>query len=85
MTREDQNDQNQRQEEREELNAQKEGGDNNPTFSTDLTEAEADRLDMLPGRGARQVEGAEPSEEYVDDHVEGVGEQGPDLLDPTKG
>ncbi|MEW6420985.1 MAG: hypothetical protein AB1511_04550 [Deinococcota bacterium] len=51
---------------------------------TDMTNAEAKRLDALPGRGARQVPGAEPSKNDVEEHVEGVGEQGPDLLDPTR-
>ncbi|GAA5535034.1 hypothetical protein [Deinococcus aluminii] len=71
---------------RNEQNGQKQhnpGGDV-PADGTNLTDAQAERLNAKPGRGARQVPGAEPSEEYIDDHVEGVGEQGPDLLDPTK-
>ncbi|WP_152544875.1 hypothetical protein [Deinococcus phoenicis] len=70
---------------RDEQNGQKQhnpGGDLQPD-GTDLTRAEAERLNALPGQGARQVPGAEPSDEYVEEHVEGVGEQGPDLLDPT--
>ncbi|TDE84838.1 hypothetical protein [Deinococcus sp. S9] len=51
---------------------------------TDMNHAEAKRLDALPGRGARPVPGAEPSEDYVEEHVEGVDKQGPDLLDPTR-
>lgn len=55
-----------------------------PDTGTDLTRAQKERLDRLPGRGARHVPGAHPSDEYVENHVDGVGEQGPDLLDPTK-
>ncbi len=50
---------------------------------TDLTDKEIVDLHARPGRGDRQVPGAEPSDEYVEEHVEGVGEQGPTLLDPT--
>lgn len=50
---------------------------------TDLTDKEIVELHAREGRGARQVPGAEPSDEYVQDHVEGSEDQGPSLLDPT--
>lgn len=50
---------------------------------TDMTDQDIAELNARPGRGARQVEGAHPSDDYVNDHVEGPDEQGPKLLDPT--
>ena len=49
---------------------------------TDFTDKEREQLDARDGRGNRQVPGAEASDEYVAEHVEGMAEQGPDLLDP---
>lgn len=50
---------------------------------TDMTDQDIAQLHARPGRGDRQVEGAQPSDEYVQDHVEGGATQGPSLLDPT--
>lgn len=47
-----------------------------------LSDQEAAEFNAGPGRGARQVPGAVPSGEDIDEHVEGMGEQGPKLLDP---
>lgn len=49
---------------------------------TDFTGQEREQLDARDGRGARQVPGAAASDEYVAKHIEGMTEQGPDLLDP---
>lgn len=46
-----------------------------------LSDQEAAELGGEPGRGARAVPGAVPSDEYIEEHVEGMGEQGPKLPD----
>ncbi|WP_156103491.1 hypothetical protein [Deinococcus sp. YIM 77859] len=59
------------------------GGDIQPEAQgTQLTDQQAKDMNALPGRGAHPVPGANPSDEYVHKHVEGMAEQGPDLLDP---
>jgi len=55
------------------------GGDVRPE-DTNLTDQEAAQLGAHSGRGARQVPGAEPSDEYVQEHVTG-GNTGPDVAD----
>jgi hypothetical protein len=48
---------------------------------TALSDQEAAELGGEPGRGARPVPGAVPSDEDIDEHVEVMGEQGPKLPD----
>lgn len=53
------------------------------TENTGLTDQEAAQLGAHAGRGARQEPGAQPSDEYVQEHVTG-GNTGPDVLDVTE-
>lgn len=57
------------------------GGDV-PAEGTELTDQEAAQLGGRPGRGAREVAGAEPSDDFVFGHVQGDDAQGPKL--PTE-
>lgn len=58
------------------------GGNDNQAEGIDFTDKEVEQLGAREGRGDRQVPGAEASDEYVAKHVDGMSEQGPDLLDP---
>ncbi|MPY65184.1 hypothetical protein F8S09_00550 [Deinococcus sp. SDU3-2] len=62
-------------------------GDIQPDTGTDLTDQEAAKLNANPGRGARQEPGAEPSDEYVEEHVERRASGTPDIpdIDPGTG
>ncbi|MCP2015686.1 hypothetical protein L1280_002862 [Deinococcus sp. HSC-46F16] len=62
-------------------------GDIQPDTGTDLTDQEAAKLNANPGRGARQEPGAQASDEYVDDHIEGTASATPNIpdIDPNTG
>lgn len=56
-------------------------GDIQPDTGTGLSDQEAAELNATPGRGARQEPGAQPSDGYVQDHVEGTASATPDIPD----
>ena len=60
------------------------GGDVPASDTTDLSQQEIAQLGGRPGRGAREVEGADPSDDYVFEHVEGDDAQGPKLPTETR-
>ncbi|WP_102125547.1 hypothetical protein [Deinococcus planocerae] len=60
------------------------GGDVPAADSTDLSQQEIAELNARPGRGAREVEGAEPSDEFVFGHVKSDDAQGPNLPSETR-
>ncbi|MEF2279565.1 hypothetical protein V3W47_14810 [Deinococcus sp. YIM 134068] len=55
-----------------------EGGDVTAE-GTEMTDGQMAQLGARPGRGASEVAGADPSDEYVFEHVEGEDAQGPKL------
>ncbi|BDP40363.1 hypothetical protein DAETH_03320 [Deinococcus aetherius] len=60
------------------------GGDVPASDTTDLSQQEIAELNARPGRGARQVEGADPSDDFVFEHVEGDDAQGPKYPTETR-
>ncbi|MFC4638344.1 hypothetical protein [Deinococcus hohokamensis] len=62
-------------------------GDMIPDTDRGLSDQEVSDYGAGAGRGARPVPGAEPSDEYVDSHVQRGSDGGTasDLLDPDEG
>ncbi|WP_216328343.1 hypothetical protein [Deinococcus aestuarii] len=59
-------------------------GDVPAADASDLSQQEMAELNARPGRGAREVAGAEPSDDFVFGHVKGDDAQGPDLPTETR-
>lgn len=69
-------------EERNDAGGDKQDATGDMTPGTEaLSDQEAAEFNAEPGRGARQVPGAVPSDEYIEEHVEGMDEQGPKMPD----
>ncbi|WP_425145833.1 hypothetical protein [Deinococcus sp.] len=47
-----------------------------------LSQTEIEQMHIHPGRGAQPVEGADASEDYLDEHAEGENDPAPDLAQP---
>ncbi|MBB5235244.1 hypothetical protein [Deinococcus budaensis] len=60
-------------------------GDIQPDTGSGLSDQEAAELNATPGRGARQESGAQLSDAYVQDHVEGTASATPDIPDIEPG
>lgn len=58
-----------------------------PDTTANLSDQEAAKLNAGPGRGARQEPGAQTSDEYVEEHVEGTASATPNIpdIDPGTG